>query len=243
MGERFFDVKETAKILGCSTRTVQRLLADGWLKGPVGRPKKDVRALISEKSVFQLMIYDCISHFPIKVLREAKSGRTIFAGLSRQIEDANCLSIDEGTGAAAQGPGSLPQQDNEPPKKCLHHDFAAEHQFSFGWIARQLVKDDPALQDDLVQEMSLAVLEHKKPASCEYLLQLAENRAKNYLIYEASRGMLPLCEAREESDSLEAKMESLRHLIESLIKRGVPAEWIEEVLGEQWSDEGLANAG
>jgi hypothetical protein len=91
--------------------------------------------------------------------------------------------------------------------------------------------------------MSLAVLEYEKPANCEYLLTLAENRAKDFLKYEALRGMLSLTEAREESDSIEAKMVSLRNLIEALIKRGVPEEWIIEVLGERECDLGLAEAG
>ena len=55
--------------------------------------------------------------------------------------------------------------------------------------------------------------------------------------------MMPLNEARGLSDSFEEKMQSLRNLVEALVNRGVPEEWIEEVLGERQSDVGLANAG
>jgi hypothetical protein len=36
-------------------------------------------------------------------------------------------------------------------QRCLHHDFAEQHQLSFGWRARQLARGGPAMQDDLVQ--------------------------------------------------------------------------------------------
>jgi hypothetical protein len=243
MEERFFKIKEAATVLGCCRRTVERLLAEGWLNRPCGGSKLDRTARVTQKSVFQLMIYDRLSHFPIKTLKEYKNGRKNFSRLLRQTANANRFSRVEGTGVTPDdaSANSLPKKSDQ---KCLHHDFAAEHQFSFGWIARQLVPNDAlGLQDDLVQEMSLAVLEYGKPANCEYLLQLAANRAIDYLRYEETRGMMPLNEARGLSDSFEEKMESLRNLIDSLITRGVPEEWIDEVLGERQRDLGLANAG
>jgi hypothetical protein len=121
--------------------------------------------------------------------------------------------------------------NDDERKRCLHHDFVARHQFSFGWRARQLAKGDPALQDDLTQEMSLAVLQYEKPASFEFLFKLAENRAKNYIRYEVLRGTISLDEARRPSDAVAAKIGSLNAFIEELLRRGVPAEWIDEVLG------------
>ena len=77
---------------------------------------------------------------------------------------------------------SNPTQAGETPalqrKRRRHYDFAAEHQFSFGMLARQLAPGDPALQDDLRQEMSLAVLRFKKKANFNFLFELASNRAK-----------------------------------------------------------------
>lgn len=121
----------------------------------------------------------------------------------------------------------------EEQKRCLHHGFVQRHQFSFGWQARQLASNDPAMQDDLAQEMSLAVLEYDKPANFEFLFELATNRAKMFLRYEARRGMLSLSQAREASDKLAEKVASLNAFIDELIQRGVPAEWIEEVIGKR----------
>lgn len=97
----------------------------------------------------------------------------------------------------------------------------------------QLAPGDPAMQDDLVQEMSLAVLEYDKPASFDFLFERATSRAKNYLKYEARRGMLSLSEVRHMSDKSADKMASLHDFIDSLMQRGVPAAWIEEVIGER----------
>src|SRR4051794_40740152 len=112
------------------------------------------------------------------------------------------LSIDEEEGKADPSPYPLPQGEREhnshERKRCPHHEFAEQHQFSFGWRARQLAPDDPALQDDLVQEMSLAVLEYGEAASSEFLLELANNRAIDYLRYEAARGKMSLKGAARE---------------------------------------------
>jgi DNA-directed RNA polymerase specialized sigma24 family protein len=87
------------------------------------------------------------------------------------------------------------------------------------------------MQDDLVQEMSLAVLDYNEPANFGFLFELAGNRAIDYLRYEAARGMLRLSEAREASDRCAEQMSSLHAFIGELLERGVPREWIEEVLG------------
>ena len=119
------------------------------------------------------------------------------------------------------------------PKQCLHHEFVEVHQFSFGWRAWQLAPGDPAMQDDLVQEMSLAVLEYDKPASFEFLFGRATSRAKDYLKYEARRGMLSLSEVRQVSDTFALKIASLNDFFGTLMQRGVPLAWIEEVIGER----------
>ncbi len=90
---------------------------------------------------------------------------------------------------------------------------------------------DRAMQDDLVQEMSLAVLEYDKPASVEFLFELATNRAKNYIKYEACRGTLSLVEAQEVSDKRAEQRASLEEYIRNLLRDGVPQYWIDEVIG------------
>jgi len=235
----FFTVEEAAGVLECSRRKVYRLLADGWLKGPHGGTNQWRRARLSKKSVFQFLIYDFINHVPGRVLREFKNCRKNFARFSCQNSEANRFSsIEEGSGAPSAtdpSPYPLPQgegeNNGERQKPPLHFEFAEKHQFSFGWRARQLAPDDFALQDDLVQEMSLAVLMYDKPASFAFLFELAQNRAIDYLRYEAARGTMSLSEARHSSDGLAEKMASLNEFIERLLRRGVPQEWIDEVLG------------
>jgi len=233
MDNSFFSLEEAAGILECSVKTVRRLLDEEWLTKPVGRPSKGQAALIMKKSLFQFMIIDHVSHFPKKTLREFVRGRKNFGKMLGQIEEPRRFSMVEGGGQNAAVKGSLDSPPNNEPKRCVNHAFAAEHQFSFGWCAGQLAPGDPALQDDLVQEMSLAVLEYEKVASFEYLFELARNRAIDFLRYEERRGMMPLSEARWINDSFMEKMASLKLLIEKLTRRGVPAEWIEELLGEE----------
>lgn len=239
MEGKTFSVEHAASILGCSGQTVRNLLAKGWLAAPEGRPKERGGVRVSEKSLFKFMIYDRVSELPERTLRDLKNGRWNFRRFISKTAEANRFSIDEGASATEQQPSPypLPQKEREnnsnERKRCLHHEFAEQHQFSFGWRARQLAPGDPALQDDLVQEMSLAVLEYDKPANFEFLFELAGNRAIDYLRYEAARGRWSLSEARQGSDDSAEKLGRLKMFIDTLMRRGVPAEWIEEVLGER----------
>jgi hypothetical protein len=160
MEDTFFSVEEAASVLGCKKTKVYQLLADGWLHGPPGRPRKDGRARVSKKSLFQLMVVDRLSLLPARTLRNMGSGRKNLGEIFSAIANANRFSIDEGKGKATEpsAPHSTRAQETSgQPHRCLHHDYAEQHQYSFGWRARQLARGDPAMQDDLVQEMSLAV--------------------------------------------------------------------------------------
>jgi excisionase family DNA binding protein len=230
MEDTFFTVEEAASVLGCKKRTVYRLLDDGWLNKPPGGTKNDGLGRVSKKSLFQFMVIDRLSRLPAKTLRDMRNGRKHFGRIWCTIANANRFSLVEGRHDPAEArPAAV--QENPERKRCLHHDFAEQRQFSFGWRARQLAPGDPAMQDDLVQEMSLAALEHNKPADFEFLFELAGNRAIDYLRYETARGMLPLSEAREASDQCAEQMSSLNAFIGGLLQRGVPREWIEEALG------------
>jgi hypothetical protein len=233
--DRRFTIEEAASILGCSESLIYELLAEGWLKRPVAWAKTGESGRVSEKSLFQFMIMDHVNLLQTKTLRELQNGRKHFGRIFSRNAEANCLSSIEGTGQATENAPSksLPQDQSEKSKQCRFHNFAAQRQFSFGWKARQLAPGDPALQDDLVQEMSLAVLEYEEDASPEFLFELATNRAKNYLKYEAARGMLALSEAQHVNDLTAARITSLNNFIEELLQRGVPVEWIEEVLGQR----------
>ena len=233
MEEKSCSLQEAADYLKVSTQTVRNMLKNGWLASPVGRPAKGQSVRISEKSLYQLIVYDRVISLPPRTLRKLKNGRKSFQRFLSKIEEANRLSKIEGRSEAPDPSAPASRTAREATKQRLHDDFAVRRQFSFGWQARQLAPDDPALQDDLVQEMSLAVIEYDQPASAEFLYELATNRAKDYLKYEAVRGMLPLSAARHTSDKLAEQMKSLTTLIDDLLRSGVPSGWIEEVLGRR----------
>jgi len=108
---------------------------------------------------------------------------------------------------------------------------AVRYQFSFGWMARRLRPEDLALQDDLIQEMSLAVLQCEKPATRKYFLDRALSRAINYLEYERVRGMVSIEEIEERPDPAELRREAFERQIDALLERGVPRKWIEQHTG------------
>ena len=61
---------------------------------------------------------------------------------------------------------------------------------------------------------------------------MAFSRATGWLSETASFGILSMdCTARKIQYLLAEEMASLDDFIDSLLQRGVPAEWIEEVLG------------
>ena len=239
--EKCFNIKEAAEILDCKKSTVYQLLADGWLKRPVGWGLKGGFARVSEKSLFQLLFYNYVSSLKKKTSDELNRRRKNFGRFFSKNSDWNRFSSNERTAGTGEDsaatrpndPSPYPLPQGEGKQQRLHHDFVEKHQFSFGWRARQLAKDDPSLQDDLVQEMSLAVLEYDKPANFEYLFELAGNRAIDYLRYEEARGRMSLSQARQQTDVFAEKMASLMALIDQLVARGLPPTWIEEVLGER----------
>ena len=243
MEDKGLSVKEVARILDCSRWTVRRLLANGWICAPVGRPKDRGNVRISQKSVFQFLLYDRLSDLPVRYYRDWKHGRKKIARFLVQVRTANRFSSNEGTPRTETIEGNSESTQLNDPSPCLlpqgkgkqqlHHDFVVQHQFSFGWRARQLAKEDPALQDNLVQEMSVAVLEHDKPANFVFLLELAGNRAIDYLRYEALHGRMSLREAQRRTQTFAEKMANLNALIDQLRERGIPVAWIEEVLGEK----------
>jgi hypothetical protein len=238
MEEAFFTIEEAAGLLECDPSTVYRLITEGWLSRPNGGTRKERKGKVTKKSLFQYVIIDRVSQYPKRILKAVRKGRKKFGEIFSQNAETDCLSKIEERGDAPRpddpSPNPLPQGEGEnngsEPQRCLYYDFAIQRQFSFGWMARQLAPDDPAMQDDLVQEMSLAVLEYDKPASAEFMNALASNRAKNYIKYEAMRGMVSLSEARAVTEATAEKIVSLNAFIETLLKRGVPVEWIEEVL-------------
>jgi excisionase family DNA binding protein len=251
MESKSFTVKEAASIMGCKKSTIYQLLADGWLGAPEGRPKGGEGVRVSEKSLFQFMILDRLSQVPIRTLKALKNGRKEFEGFFSKNANAKRL-YSKGTGEVdgvevdgTEVDGALSPVDQTAgislseanstsglrAPTTVHHEFVEQHHFKFRRRARQLAPNDRAFQDDLVQEMALAVLEYHKPASFDFLFNLASDRAVDYCRYEAARGMLPLSDAYEVSDRRAEQRAGLETYIYELQQRGVPQNWIDEVIG------------
>ena len=235
MEERQFTVEEAAELLDCTPRTIRNLLAKGWLAAPVGRPGSEDFARISEKSLFQFALFKRVSHLPDKVLDHLRNGRKIFQRYFGKRANANRFynqrEDEAGPSEQAANPTGRGAPSTDPKKRSLHHDFVEQHYKHFRKRARQLQPDDRAIQDDIVQEMCLAVLEYDKQASPAFLFTLASNHAMDYLRYEACRGWKSLDEAREYSDKLAEQTAGLESYIDTLLQGGMPKVWIEEVLG------------
>ena len=123
MEGRTFTTREAANIMGCSIRTIQRLIADGWLNGPPGGTIDDQVGRVTEKSLYQFMILDGLSRVPIRTLKALKNGRKHFERFSRQNANANCL-INRGTCEPA---ASSPAPSNSERKHSPHYDFAEQY--------------------------------------------------------------------------------------------------------------------
>jgi hypothetical protein len=93
--KNFLTVEEAASIMDCHASSVYRLLAEGWLNGPVGRPdtaeraSKGASALISQKSLFQLMVFDSIKNTNGRRPNDFKQWRKNFKKFFSQTVKAN----------------------------------------------------------------------------------------------------------------------------------------------------------
>ena len=230
-----FTYEQAASIMGCTVRNIQRLVTDGWLQGLPGTPGRTRSARVTEKSLHQFIILDRLSHVPARDLSALQKRWKNIERNSRQMAEANRYCIDEGKDITGPSPDPLPagqgKHNSKPPKRCLNHESAEQHQFSFRWRARQLAPKNEEMQEDLVQEMSLAVLECDQAADFNFLFERATSRAKDYLKYESRRGMLSLDEVQEASDKRAEQRAGLNEYIHELLERGVPQYWIDEVIG------------
>lgn len=107
-------------------------------------------------------------------------------------------------------------------------DAALQLQPEFRSIARQLERRDRSLQDDLVQEMSLAVLQQKRTASLKWFLYCGVYAARNYLKRERFRGGISLDQISQLA--VESAALADETLVQALLDDGCPASMIEEIL-------------
>ncbi len=105
-------------------------------------------------------------------------------------------------------------------------DAAVRLQGKFRWLAARLATKNPHLQDDLVQEMSVAVLECSGDNTDSFYCVRAESRALDYLEYERRRGMKSLEELKEEpaipNKLTEKQIVQLQHVIKLFRMANLP---------------------
>ncbi|HYF52460.1 MAG TPA: hypothetical protein VEJ63_23840 [Planctomycetota bacterium] len=101
-------------------------------------------------------------------------------------------------------------------------------QDQFRSIARQLERRNISLHDDIVQEMSLAVLQETKKANAQWFLYCGVYAARSFLKRERSRGEIRLCDF--DQLVVEAQQLSDETLVQALIDDGHSVKVIEEIL-------------
>jgi hypothetical protein len=98
---KLFTIEEAARIMDCHASSIYRLVAEGWLNGPAGRPQKAERAsrgksaLISGKSLFQLMVFDSQKHTNGRRLNDFKQWKKNFKKFFSQTVKENRSSQSE----------------------------------------------------------------------------------------------------------------------------------------------------
>jgi DNA-directed RNA polymerase specialized sigma24 family protein len=220
MKEEWLSVKEVAGFLGCSVQTVRNLVRGRWVtyRKFKGRNNKK-KWRISLTSVKLYILQNSATRDEIKRYRRGKRKIESISEITHKTDEAILCNIVEGP----QGKFSSPMSPGE---------IAVHYQFMFGCIAQHLARRDPALQDDLVQEMTRCVLEHDQPATQSFILTHALWRARDYLKYERQRGIVSLDEILQYADRDEAEVLDFEHKLRRLVKDyGIPRNWIETVIG------------
>lgn len=103
----FFTYEQAAKIMGCTVRNIQLLVADGWLQGIAGKSNRAGSARVTEKSLHQFMILDRLSHVPARDLRALQKRRENLERNSRKTANENWY-INRGEDEANPSPYPLP---------------------------------------------------------------------------------------------------------------------------------------
>lgn len=178
--EDHYSVEEVAFALETSLKTVLRSLRAGEMKGI-----KCGRSWSIPKSALRDWIFSAIG---------IPSNQTT-------CKKYNCFGIK-----AEQNRGQTSSVNWYRYRGTLDQDGSVEAleprraavllQKTFRFHAKRLAPRDPATQDDLVQEMSLAVLRCQAAGSRGYFIERAKSRASNYLKRQEIRSMAPLSELK-----------------------------------------------
>jgi excisionase family DNA binding protein len=217
-------VQQAASFLLCSEDKVLQLIREEWILGWKSgkRPWK-----IDSDSVKNFLFYDSINFDELKKYKKWLRSCQKVAGFSPK----TAISTFSNSRGKCEAETVQTEMPNGPTKLISPDEMAVKYRLKFRRYALMLVPDDRTLRDDLVQEMSLAVLEHGQPASRKFFLKRALWRAKDYIEYEKERGMISLEEIHDRPDQLAAQRASFENTMRGLLKRGIPPEWLEELVG------------
>ena len=178
--DRLYTLRETAQALQISKRTLIERIKRGEIKAQrIGN-----RWLIAKKWLRAWVFSRIASVPPARAYKEKrKLDGIISEHRSGRSTDLNWYRYREPVAVKA------------PVHKLIEpYEAVVKLQGSFRYWAVRMAPKNHALQDDLAQEMSLAVLQCDGASVRGYFIQRARSRALNYLEGETLRGMVGLSE-------------------------------------------------
>ena len=205
-------VAEVAKALEASERTILRMLRGGVLKGT----KKQKSWRVSQGS---------LKKWFLSALGIANTGKSC-----KSIENSSIKSVQSRGQVASLNRYILRETPVKAAGRTLNPRIAVlELQGSFRYFARRFANKNPALQDDLVQEMSLAVLQCDHDANVTFFIERGKSRALDYLEHERIRGMRSLDEVKQHPFAPEPISDEA--LLKLMVMAGVSVATIKYELG------------
>ena len=177
MRSRTYSVLEVAEVLGVSSKTIIRRIESGELgarkrRGVWRIPSSELKKWVLNRIGMLEAPKSCSTVENIGINSDKSTGQPEpLNWLVYQPEDVVYRPLTGNQDAA------------------LPFEASVTLQGKFRWFAGRMAPKDPHMQDDLVQEMSLAVLECRGTNTMSLYCARAECRAKNYLAYERLRGM------------------------------------------------------
>lgn len=207
-----FSIEDVAFILQSSVRTILRRLGTDELKGV-----KRGKSWFISKAALRKWIFRAIKSPDCQRTYENKNHVGIIVEQNRgQTSALNRYAYREKPDFVI--PGNLIK-----PRRA-----AIKLQGRFRRCARRLAENDRATQDDLVQEMCLAVLQCKEPANASFFMSRAKSRAYDYLDRENKRGTVRL---EEKHLAREPQAVSSPEILRLLLDTEIPAAKLREMLG------------
>ena len=178
----FYSIQQVAAALEVSKKTIRRRIQYGDLKAI----EDCSRIWISQRGLRKWILRAIAIARPKRTYAKSKSdGINLEQNIGQSVSDTGYNSVD------TPSMGSLKGKVSDPKLA------AVEMLGTFRYFARKMAPKNPSLQDDLTQEMSLAVVSCNHAANRTFFTQRAKFAAFHYLERESLRGMAGLSEVKK----------------------------------------------